>query len=73
MVRLQQVKEATVGCFLECSGMRSRVSEGGTRERDEMVYVRAEGFCMNIYHVDISRDSITEQSSEMRQRYTLVH
>ena len=53
--------------------MRSRVSEGGTRERDEMVYVRAEGFCMNIYHVDISRDSITEQSSEMRQRYTLVH
>ena len=26
--------------FLERSGMRSRVSEGGTRERDEMTYVR---------------------------------
>ena len=25
------------------------------------------------YHMDISRDSIVGQSSEMRQRYTLVH
>ena len=28
-VRLELTKEATEGCFLECNGMRSRVSEGG--------------------------------------------
>ena len=30
-VRLELTKEATEGCFLECNGMRSRVSEEGHR------------------------------------------
>ncbi len=32
-VRLEQVKEATLGCFLKRCGMHSRVSEGGHASR----------------------------------------
>ena len=54
MLRLQQVKDATVGCFLQRSGMRNRVSEEETRERDEMVYVRVSQDAYFNYHTTLS-------------------
>ena len=56
VVRLEQVKEATVGCFLERSGMRSRVSEGdtGTGWNDVCVSVRVSHGAYFNYHTTLS-------------------